>query len=369
MTCTSSTFCSGWRPEGTSEAACLVLLGESADDSVVLCDVEIEGGPSHPPPGPAPPSGDANNKPSWALWKTMAIIWSIIGFAALLVAVVLLSHWLLRRRALAASSSPVTALSADDRRRIEQVAYAAGEMPPAASGSGGGGGADATVTLMHTAPDGKPILAYGAVYPPPPLMSPPSPVLTSPSPSALAAAMLATATAGGTRLPPTAGDAILRAAADSRAAYNGPPMRAPAAVIPPFTGITPPLPPAPPPPPLAEAAFPAPAPAPGGLSQGLRDRSASALAGTGPAETLPYNSFTPSAAELPLPLPPLPPPPPVAASAGLLGSEGQVAGVAGYEALPVVTPAALVPPPAATLQSPRASPSPRELIGPPGPPL
>ncbi|GLI60002.1 hypothetical protein VaNZ11_002061, partial [Volvox africanus] len=313
MTCTSSTFCSGWRPEGTSEAACLVLQGESADDSAVLCDVEIQGGPSHTPPSPAPPSGGTKSKPTWALWKTMAILWSIIGFAALLVVVVPLIHWLLRRRALTASSSPMTALSADDRRRIEQAAYAAGEMPPAASGHGGGGGVDATVTLLHTAPDGKPILAYGAVYSPPPLMPPPSPVLTSPSPSALAAAMLATATAGGTRLPPTAGDAILRAAADGRAAYNGPPMRAPAAVIPLFAGITPPL----TPPPLAEAAFSLQRPSE--ASSTIKGPSASAAASTGAAEALSYNTLTPSAMELPLPLP---------------GPHGQVDGGAGDEALP-----------------------------------
>ncbi|EFJ52061.1 hypothetical protein VOLCADRAFT_87214 [Volvox carteri f. nagariensis] len=242
----------------------------------------------------------ASNKvrhPDWAIWKTMAIIWSILGFTGLLMVIYWLLRWLLRRRARDADRTPVTALSDLGKEQIKQEAAAA------AAGQFNGSGAAATVTLWPTTPDGKPILAYGTSYPPqPPLIA------------------YINGLAAGGRLAPNVGDALLQAATASRPAYNGPPMRTPPVNIPPLTGVV--LPP-PPPPGSASPRMPYGSP----VAAGAEDLPlAAAAAAAGGGEESEEAAPETAAAE---------------AAAGGSGDDG-----------------ALMPPPAATLHNPGAT-SPR----------
>ncbi|KXZ54530.1 hypothetical protein GPECTOR_4g595 [Gonium pectorale] len=349
LSCYNATYCSGLRAglgrkNSQPLAACLVLTA-AANGTMATCDVEILGPsiydtpPPAPPPSPGtdspPPSGGGGRK--WALWKTMTIIWSILGFAALLVAVVFLIRWILRRRAQAITSSPVTVLSDVAKQQMEaQQQLQQGQGPgggllqPAGAAAPGqqmaaqlpGGAADMTVTIRPMAPDGKPILAYGASYPPP---SPLESMLTS--------------NGNPRHLPPNAGDALLRVAADSRAVYNSPPMRAPQVPLPPQQGVPAPL--------LAAAGLAGPPPA-GAAAAGMAPYGMTPSDGAATAGAYPSGQYPAiSGAGSPAGAAPAPPPGGAAWGAGPGGLGANIPAS--------VTPAALVPPPAATLQNPSAS--------------
>lgn len=213
MDCANATYCDRVRPGGVAAApACLVVAAAGNDTAAnATCDLSVSGPTTLalPPPAPSPaanstaPPGGGGRK--WALWKTMAIIWPILGFFLLLVILYFLVRFVLRKRAERTQLTPVTVLT---------------DVKGQPSQSPGHPGGMQGLSYPQLAPDGKPILAFGSHYPPP----------TSLQLMVMAGHM--------GHLPPTAGDALIQAAASSREAYNGAPIRtAPPLVLPPQYGL------------------------------------------------------------------------------------------------------------------------------------
>ncbi|KAG2486421.1 hypothetical protein HYH03_014868 [Edaphochlamys debaryana] len=235
LSCANASYCSRRRwdlgDSGYTPVAACLLVWAATNDSIATCDIEVDGYNVNdsPPPGPggyvAPPPYDSGEG-DWPLWKTMTIIWSILGFFALVLVVFFVGRHCHRQRTERSRTTPVTFLTDVQKASAEAHAAAgakaaAGVGLGAAMGGAGGplpwtlppsGPVDATAYFRPVAPDGKPILAYGSYYPAPGSYGAPAPLAAS------------------------AGDALLAAGAGSRPTYNYAPMQAPTPQLPPPYG-------------------------------------------------------------------------------------------------------------------------------------